>query len=184
MTVTPLKEEKGPQERARGRWERMFSWMSRWETDLRGGVEERNKRVPWLKNGERSWIVFITVEAFWVGLDGRESKKPWDNIRVLCWIPYGGCASDVKRSGVEEWDFEKPDCVKKKGKRSSGMWTALPPLVTCWVGLCLCRLFLRSCSLALKKQSWALPCSVGCAPCLVATESESPQTTKTSLSPS
>lgn len=57
------------------------------ETDLRAGGEERNKRVPWLKNDERSWMVFLTVGAFRVGLDGRKSKKPWDNIRVYVGSP-------------------------------------------------------------------------------------------------
>ena len=38
--------------------------------------------MPWLKSGERNWMVFITVGAFRVGFDGRKSKKPWDNIRV------------------------------------------------------------------------------------------------------
>lgn len=66
------------------------------------------------------------------------------------------------------------------------------PLVTHGVGLCLCHLFLAElnaeCSLfGSEGASWALPktpsCLVGCASGVMATESESPQTDKTSLSP-
>ena len=32
-------------------------------------------------------MVFITVGAFQVGLDGRKSKKPWDKIRVYVGSP-------------------------------------------------------------------------------------------------
>lgn len=155
--------------------------MSRWETDLRGGGEERNKRVPWLKSGERNWMVFITVGAFRVGFDGRKSKKPWDNIRVYVGSPMWDV--QVMLRGVGLRSGISGNLIVLKGRDQLGCEQPFLPLATRWVGLCLSCPFLWSCSLALKKQSWALPCSVGCALSLVATESESPQTTETSLSP-